>query len=124
MKHTIVAILALLIGAYANPADAFRVIEELEGSVELGLPDLTLPVDETGTVQYRACATCSLMTHTVSGETVYRLNGQPLPLADFLIAIEDIRSTPSVENRAMAAVFYDLNTKRATRVIVHLSRAR
>jgi hypothetical protein len=123
MKHSIVVVIALVVGLLASSASAFRVLEEVEGSVELALPELTLPDDTNGRVQYRACATCSNVTQSVTDETVYRLNGQVLGLVEFLAAIEDIRKTPSVENRAMAVVIYDLNTKRVTRVLVHVSRA-
>lgn len=124
MKHSIVIAIALVVGLLAGSANAFRVIEDVEGSVELALPELTLPTDSNGNVQYRACATCSSVTQTVNDETVYRVNGQALGFPEFLAAIADIRKTPSVENRALAVVVYDLNTKRVTRVLVHVSRAR
>lgn len=123
MKHSIVIAIALVGGLLAGSANAFRVIEDVEGSVELGLSELTLPTGSNGNVQYRACANCTSVTQTVNDETVYRLNGQALGFPEFLAAIADIRKTPSVENRALAVVVYDLNTKRVTRVLVHVSRA-
>jgi len=121
MKHSIVAATALLIGAFATSAQAFRVIEEVENSVEIALTNVTLPSDENGTVSFRTCATCPTETHAVGVETVYRLNGRTLSFQEFALAIEDLPAT--AEARALAGVFFDLNTKRVTRLVVHVSNA-
>ena len=121
MKRSIVAVMALLIGSLAGSVQALRVIEEVEGSVELALRDLTLPADATGAVAYRACATCTRETHAVTAATSYQLNGRPMPFVEFLAAIDEIRDMPSVEGRTLAGVFFDLNTQRVTRVIVRVS---
>ena len=116
MARTFV-IVALLFGLL-GPVHALRVIEDVENSVELALGDLTLPADSGGMVTFRACATCPLSMHRVTGETKYILNRRELPLLEFLAAIEDIRSTASIDRRALAGVFFDINTERVTRVIV------
>jgi hypothetical protein len=121
MTRSSVALVLLLTGVFAGPAHAFRVIEEVENSVELALGEITLPSDPSGRIQYRACATCSAVTHTVSDGTRYLLNGRALPLAEFLAEIEDIRRRPSVEARAVAFVYFDLNTKDVNRVAVRVS---
>jgi len=123
MNRSIVAVMALLIGALASSANALRVIEDVEGSVEIALRDLTLPGDDTGTVVYRACATCTVKTHSVTASTSYHLNGQAMPFVEFSAAIDEIRDKPSVEGRTLAGVFFDLNTQRVTRVIVVVSSA-
>ena len=121
MNRSIVAVAALLIGALAPSAQAFRVIEEVENSVELALADVTLPTDANGTLSYRACATCTTQTHSVNGETVYRLNNRTLPFEEFAAAIDELPAM--AEARALAGVFYDLNTKRITRVVVIVANA-
>jgi hypothetical protein len=121
MTRSIVTFVILLAGMVAGTAHAFRVIEEVENSVELALGEVTLPRDPTGTVQYRPCATCSTVTHAVSQGTTYRLNGRALPLAEFLVEVEDIRRRPSVEARAVAFVYFDLNTKDVNRVTIRVS---
>lgn len=118
MSRPIVVLLAVLALAFAASAHAFRVIEKVEGSVELALRELTLPAAGRGAVQYRPCATCPLKTQTVTAKTEYYLNGRDLPLAEFLAAVEEIRQRPG-EARAVAFVYYDLNTEDVNRVRVH-----
>jgi hypothetical protein len=120
MNRSIVTAVALLIGVLATSAHALRVIEEFENSVELALSELKLPADATGTVTYRTCATCALEAHSLTEETQFDLNGQLMAFDEFLAAIDEIRDMPSVEARALAGVFFDLNTERVTRVIVRI----
>jgi hypothetical protein len=121
MNRSIIAVMALLIGAFAGSAHALRVIEDVEDSVELALSDLKLPADATGTVTYRTCATCALESHSLTAETRFELNGRAMAFDEFSGAIDEIRDTPSVEARGLAGVFFDLNTERVTRVIVRVS---
>jgi hypothetical protein len=121
MTRSTVACMILLAGAFAGTAHAFRVIEEVENSVELALGEITLPSDATGRVRYRPCATCPAATHSVSEETIYRLNGRVLPLVEFLAEVEDIRRRPSIEARAVVFVYFDLNTRDVNRVTVRVS---
>ena len=116
MVRTIVVI-ALLFGLFA-PAQALRVLEDVENSVELALRDLRLPADSDGTVTFRTCAACPVSTHRVTDETKYILNGRTLPLLEFVAGIADIRAIESVDRRALAGVFFDINTERVTRIIV------
>ena len=118
MSRSIVVLMALLAGVFTTTAHAFRVLEQVEYSVELMLRDLRLPTDAAGTVQYRACATCTVMTHTVTAETKYVLNDRALPLAEFLAAVDEIRDRPTVADRTITGVFLDINTKRVNKVVV------
>jgi len=121
MSRSIVFVVALLAGVFASTAHAFRVLEQVEYSVELMLRELKLPADVGGTVQYRACASCSVKTHAVTAETKYILNERVLPLAEFLAEIETIRDRPSVQERTIAGVFLDINTERVNKVVVVVS---
>jgi hypothetical protein len=121
MNRSIVAVTALLFGAFATTAHAFRVIEEVENSVEIALRDVTLPENVNGSLSYRPCATCTTQTHSVSVETVYRLNGRTLSFEEFAAAIDELPA--SAEGRGLAGVFFDLNTKRITRLIVRVPNA-
>ena len=119
MSRSIVALLALLALAFAASAHAFRLIEKVEGSVELALRELTLPTGGRAAVSYRPCATCPLKTHSVTAKTTYYLNGRAVTLADLVAAIDDIGRRPAEEARAVAFVYYDLNTEDVNRVRVH-----
>jgi hypothetical protein len=123
MNRSTIAVAAVLLGAFGTSAHAFRVMEDVETSVEIALRDVTLPADANGTLSFRSCATCPIQTHSLSYETVYRFNGRALSFEEFAAAVGDLRETPSVESRALAGVFLDLNTERVTRVIVHVGGA-
>jgi len=123
MSRPIVTAVALVIAALASSAQAVRVIEQVERPVELALGELALPTDATGQVTYRACPTCALESHSLTQDTLYNLNGQAMSFEDFLAGIDEIRAMPSVEARAFAGVFFDVNTERVTRVIVRASGA-
>jgi hypothetical protein len=110
---------ALLALGFTPSVNALRVLEAVERPVELSLQSLTLPSDMDGTVRFRACATCTVSTHSVTADTTFVLNTRPLPLAEFLAAIAEIRTSAAVNGRAMATVFLDVNTDRVTRVTVH-----
>jgi hypothetical protein len=118
MNRSIVAVIALLVGAFASSAHAFRVIEDVENSVELELRELTLPSSPTGRVVYRTCEACPTVTQVVTQDTEYILNDVTLPLTEFVNAVEEIKTTPSVAARTIAGVFFDVHTERVTRVII------
>ena len=123
MKRSSLAATALLVSLAAGSAHAFRVLEPVEHSVELSLGDLTLPGNPAGTVRYRTCATCSLVSRSVGAATIYRLDDRVLSLADLAVEVEKIRAQPSIHARAMAFVYYDLDTGRVNRVVVRAGGA-
>lgn len=114
-----IAVLLALAAASAASAQAFRVIETVERSVELALREVTLPAAGRRAVLYRPCGACPLETHTVTDKTTYLFNDRVLPLAEFLAAVEEVRQRPAEEARAVAFVYYDLKTEDVNRVRVH-----
>lgn len=119
MSRSIVVLLASLAVTCAAAAQALRVIEKVEGSVELALRELTLPAGGRAAVSYRPCGTCPLETHSVTARTTYHFNGRSLSLAELAAAVEDVRRRPADEARAVAFVYYDVNTEDVNRVRVH-----
>jgi hypothetical protein len=115
-RNILIAILLLLGSTTASYAQ--RVLEPVERGLELPLQEITLPAESGGTVQFRACGTCSLATHTVTEETEYVFDHRELALADFLAAVEEIREQPTVHRRTIAGVYLDLETERVTRIVV------
>jgi hypothetical protein len=91
------------------------VLEQVERPLELTLADLTLPVADGGTISFRECPACSLSTHRLMASTEYRVNGQTVPVADFLRIAGEIGDKPNGAEKAMAVVFLDLETGRITR---------
>jgi hypothetical protein len=116
MTSRILVAAALL--CLVNTAGAVRVLEQLEKPVELTVSQITLPTGETGTLSFKECDECRTSSHRVTSATKYLLNGREVPLADFLIVIEEIRSNRRVAETTNAAVFLDIATERVTRVSV------
>ena len=112
MSRQVLATLALLL--LTNSAAALRVIEQVERPVELTLAQLTLPSAGGTTVSFSECPTCSTSTHRLSDSAVFKVNGQTLPLDEFLLAADEINNDES----AVAVVFLDLATERITRIEV------
>ncbi len=121
MSRSIAVLLVALAGAAAASAQAIRVLEPVERSVELALREVTLPAAGRRAVLYRPCATCPLETHSVTDKTTYLFNDRVLPLAQFLAEVEEVRQRPAEEARAVAFVYYDINTEDVNRVRVHAS---
>lgn len=119
MSRQVAILLIALAGASQASAQALRVIEKVESSVELALGEVTLPAAGRRALLYRPCATCPLETHSVTEKTTYHFNDRVLPLAEFLAAVEEVRQRPADEARAVAFVYYDLNTEDVNRVRVH-----
>lgn len=119
MSRSIVVVLASLAMTSAAAAQALRVIEKVESSVELALRELTLPAGGRAAVLFRPCATCPLEAHSVTAQTTYHFNGRSLSLAELVAAVEEVRLRPAEEARAVAFVYYDVNTEDVNRVRVH-----
>lgn len=124
MNRIIAIVMVLLIGSAGAAQAQRRTIEHVEIPLEIMLGELKFPSDATGNVEYRPCANCSVESRRLTEQTTYRLNGRMLPFAEFIAAVDDIRSTPSVENRTIAGVFMDINTERVLRVVVRVGGTR
>jgi hypothetical protein len=110
------ALLAAALLLAFNTAGAVRVLEQVERPIELALADLTLPSADGGTISFRECGACGLSTHRLMDSTEYRVNGQTVPVVDFLRIADEIGDKPNGAEKAMAVVFLDLATGRITRI--------
>ena len=112
-------LLATLLLASFQGAFGFKVLEQTERAVELTLGDLNLPSSTTGTVSFKACASCAIDTHRVTEATVYQVNFQTLTLAEFLRVANEFRSRPGGRENTVGAVFLDVKTGRVTRILIN-----
>jgi hypothetical protein len=104
--------------AAAAPASAVRTIENIEGAHEVALADFALPTSGVGRLSLRACPTCAQQSFPVNGNTTYTLGaGKPMSLTDFRIAVDQLRQRSG--DRVRGVVFYNVSTKRVTRVVVY-----
>ena len=117
MTRTMLAMILVL--AFGS-AIAARTIEPIEGGgYELTLSNVVLPTSTAGSVIFRVCDACDQITLRVSSETGYLINDQQLALADFLVAVEEIRLTSDANESTAVTIFYDLEATRATRIMLH-----
>jgi hypothetical protein len=113
----ILATFALLVAA--GTADATRVLEQPERSVELGLAQLRLPTSGGGGLTLKECADCAYSTHVLTQATTYFANGQGLPFEEFARVVAELEGSQRAADRAFAVVFIDVDTGRVTRVTLN-----
>jgi hypothetical protein len=94
----------------------------VEGAHELSLENVTFPANRTGSMILKACSTCDALTRRVDLETTYSTSAGPMPLAEFLIVIDELDDAPGISAGTPVTVFYSLSSGRVTRVIVHDNR--
>jgi hypothetical protein len=113
----ILATFALLVATAT--ADATRVLEQPERSVELSLAQLALPSSGGGGLTFKECADCPYSTHVLTQATQYFANGQTLPFEEFARVVAELEGNRRAADRAFAVVFLDVDTGRVTRVTLH-----
>lgn len=118
MFRTILIITSLALGAGLASA-APRVLGQLEGSYELMLKDVQMPLNTSGFVRLRSCATCDSKTHNVNANTRYWLGESRLQFADFQALTQDMRASASAAENVLVVVYYDLDSSIVTRVVLH-----
>ena len=114
----------IILAALLSPLEgawAFRVLKEVENSVELSLAELDLPTSVTGSVTFRTCNTCRATSLRVSTATKYLIDDSELPLEEFMRIAEEILDSDAAE-RTFTGVYYDLASAQVTRVIVRRAR--
>ena len=112
-RQILIAIAALLV---LDTASATRVIEQTESSVELTLGDLNLPTISGEMISFSACPTCSVSTHRLTDTTVFKVNGNQVPFAEFLRIAAEISDRSSGADNTFAGVFLDVASGRVTRI--------
>lgn len=116
----IIALVALL--GLVGPAHAFRVIEQPERPFELTLSQLTLPRDTGGGVTLRECDLCGISTRRFIEGAKFVVDGRPLPYADFLQIVKDLRGSVTASDATVINVYVDKTTERVTRIALRRPR--
>jgi hypothetical protein len=115
MRRSIYALaLTLLLAAGAAAQNDFELIE---GAYESSLANVIMPNNAGGVVVFKTCRACESTGRAVDSRTRYLLGDRELPLADFLVAVEEIRASPGAQ-AAFVGVYYDLKTNAITRIMV------
>jgi len=104
-------------GALAAAPAAFstRVLELIEDAHEALLADVVLPASTAGFVTLPPCSTCPPTSLAVGADTVYLVENEAVPFADFIAAAATLTASGRARSAAVY-VFYDLETKRVTRL--------
>jgi hypothetical protein len=76
-----------------------------------------MPSNPGDVVVFKTCAACESSGHAVDSRTRYLIGENELPLADFLVAVEEMRASPGAQ-AAFVGVYYDLKTNAITRIMV------
>jgi hypothetical protein len=117
MSRLILAI--VLAVAAAADASAARTVEYIEGAYEVSLSTLVLPLSTSGRLSVRpTCGGCAPITLNVNASTEYTFGaGRSISLAELRTAVTQQRQKPG--GAATGVVFYNLATKRVTRVVLN-----
>ena len=102
-----------LLGLSISAAADFTTVT---AAYEVNASDLTMPLNEGGTLKFRQCAECELQTLLVNSSTNYVLNGNYVALDEFKDALAGI-SNPSAET---VTVLHHLESNKITAVKIRL----
>lgn len=106
--HKLIAVILLAL-SFSATADFVTVTE----AYEIDASNLTMPVNEVGTLKFKQCDDCEWQTVMVSGGTRYVLNGSNVSLNEF-------KSQIAGENDEIITVLHHLESNRITAVKVRL----
>ena len=112
-----VLLAATMLVAFAS-ANATRVLDPVESSVEVTLPNLTLPAEAGGTVTLRACTDCPYSNHRLSDGAEFRVNRKAATFDEFLDFVAASRQSRAAIDNTLVTVFLDVNTERVTRISI------
>jgi hypothetical protein len=111
----LMAVTATLIGTAAA-----KTLELVEGAYEAELGNVSFPGSSGGLVIFRMCPTCESSALPVDSRTLYvGADGRQKPLADFLDEVARLRAAAGAERSSAVGIFYDLGTRRVTRIRLH-----
>lgn len=104
-------------GALSAAPAAFgaRVLELIEDAYEALLADVLLPASTAGFVTLSPCSTCPPTSLGVGADTLYLVENEAVPFADFVAAAATLTASGRARSAAVY-VFFDLETKRVTRL--------
>jgi hypothetical protein len=106
-------LLLILLGSTA--ALAYQVVQ-LEDAHELRLSDITLPTRGSGSITFKACATCTATSMRLNATARYRFNGNEVTLQDFLATVVRIRESSNAGEDSSITVFFNIQTQQLTRI--------
>jgi hypothetical protein len=110
-----VALLALAFGN-TSPSIAARIVDQPEGAYELRLGAVVLPGNTAGHVVFKPCTDCASISMSVTAATIYTVDRSVVPFADFLTAAQSFRSRQGGDKNTAVYVFYDVESRRVTRL--------
>ena len=101
MRPIAITTLAVLLLAALPALADFRTIDEAH---EVPFQYLVLPSSDFGTLRFRKCASCELISLQTTPETAYSLNGETYTLRAFGVELQRIRSTAIAAENVVTVV--------------------
>lgn len=83
-RHIVFAMLLTL--GYSAAAEMVTIVR----AYEIAVSELSLPVNEAGTVSFKDCESCDRLTIPVTAATRYVLNDRDVPLDEFKAAVRSV----------------------------------
>lgn len=95
-------------------------LKPIEQAYELGIGEVTLPGNDSGSLVVRPCAECRPVTLRVSPATTYvvRPGNAALTRSDFTAEVSRVRSRAD----ALLFVYYDPGTSNVRRIVLQAGR--
>lgn len=100
------------------PSWGYRVVEQIEEAYELSIGELELPDRVSGSVTFRPCDTCSIISLRLQTSSRFRIDGTELDFTEFAAAVLRIQESDDSGNQAIAGVFISMSTGILTRIEV------
>ena len=95
-------------------------VEQIEDAYELSLDSVSFPASVAGSITFRSCTDCSLISMRLNSATRYRVNGTETTMPDFLTTVARIRESRTDIENSDVAVFFNLQTGQLTRIELFL----
>lgn len=111
-----VAIMLALTVVPFGTASALRTFEEQQRTLELALANVSLPLDRTGSVIFRACPECQPDSVTIDTAASYRVNRSPVTFAQLREAAAEINRLPGGGDGTAVFLYIDLASGRLARI--------
>ena len=111
-----ILISTLVLGAIGTAWAAPRIIDQPEGAIELSFGDVRMPTSTAGSVIFKTCQQCESKSLLVNRDTGYFANGTALQFPQFLEIVQELRQSRSARQGVFVGVFYNLESKRVTRI--------
>ena len=102
----------------AQPAWAFRVLEQPESSYELVLGEVGIPRSLPGSLNFKPCSDCLSTSLRLNTKTIFIVGQQAVDFDEFRNVAEKQRQKMGGNQNTGIFAFYDAGTKQVNRLVL------